>query len=330
MKYIKYIIPVLIIFLTIGFAATNVTLSITGDAYIASDLEDFEVYISSIKLDGVEDITLLKSSTEFVYTTNGGNGTTNIIEFAITNASTKFDADVNIECSDVDETLTITKTFDSSTYLSSMSSRSGTVKIYADGVTQNTANLTCTINATPIERTEYGEGEVPDKLIHNLKSNYLDSDASGSVTIVDEVVFNDEKFYIAYFSNDEVELIAQYNIGVNFRQSSETNYVTIMDDTSVLFTSGGAKNYSLLNKTLNNHNTNISSYMKTSIKTLLQFLPFIKNTFLHNYHNGFIEGNNNFIKVIKRIAFGFRSFRRFKARIMICKGLLKIKKIANA
>ena len=70
--------------------------------------------------------------------------------------------------------------------------------------------------------------------------------------------------------------------------------------------------------------------MKTSIKTLLQFLPFIKNTFLHNYHNGFIEGNNNFIKVIKRIAFGFRSFRRFKARIMICKGLLKIKKIANA
>ena len=89
------------------------------------------------------------------------------------------------------------------------------------------------------------------------------------------------------------------------------------------------KNYSLLYKTLNYHNANISSYMKTSIKTLLQFLPFIKNTFLHNYHNGFIEGNNNFIKVIKRIAFGFRSFRRFKARIMICKGLLKIKKIAN-
>lgn len=89
------------------------------------------------------------------------------------------------------------------------------------------------------------------------------------------------------------------------------------------------KNYSLLYNTLNNFNHNISSYMKTSIKTLLEFLPFIKNTFNNNYHNGFIEGNNNFIKLIKRIAFGFRSFRRFKARIMICKGLLKIKKIAN-
>lgn len=40
------------------------------------------------------------------------------------------------------------------------------------------------------------------------------------------------------------------------------------------------------------------------------------------------KGNNNFIKVIKRIAFGFRSFRRFKARIMICKNLLSIKKVS--
>ena len=37
------------------------------------------------------------------------------------------------------------------------------------------------------------------------------------------------------------------------------------------------------------------------------------------------------IKVLKRIAFGFRSFKRFKARIMICKGLVKINtKKANA
>ena len=71
--------------------------------------------------------------------------------------------------------------------------------------------------------------------------------------------------------------------------------------------------------------------MKTSIKTLKKYLPYIKNTLNNPYHNGFVEGNNNFIKVIKRIAFGFRSFRRFKARIMICKGLVKInRKKANA
>ena len=75
----------------------------------------------------------------------------------------------------------------------------------------------------------------------------------------------------------------------------------------------------------------LSDYMKTSLKTLIEFKNYIFNTFDNRYHNGYIEGNNNFIKVIKRIAFGFRSFRRFKARIMICKGLLTpIKKEVNA
>lgn len=82
---------------------------------------------------------------------------------------------------------------------------------------------------------------------------------------------------------------------------------------------------------INEVNELVSDYMKTSIKTLTEFKENIYNTFKTNYHNGFIEGNNNFIKVLKRIAFGFRSFRRFKARIMICKGLIKMnKKKANA
>ena len=62
--------------------------------------------------------------------------------------------------------------------------------------------------------------------------------------------------------------------------------------------------------------------MKISIKTLKGYINYIKNTLSNSYHNGYIEGNNNFIKTLKRIAFGFRSFRRFKARIMICKGLI--------
>ena len=88
--------------------------------------------------------------------------------------------------------------------------------------------------------------------------------------------------------------------------------------------------YSKLINSIKHNYKYISSYMKTSIKTIKQYLPYIKNTFENKYNNGFIEGNNNFIKVIKRIAFGFRSFRRFKARIMICKGLINIKKEAYA
>ena len=84
--------------------------------------------------------------------------------------------------------------------------------------------------------------------------------------------------------------------------------------------------YNDLKTTLNSNYKNISTYMKTSIKTLKKYLYYIKNTLNNPYHNGFVEGNNNFIKVLKRIAFGFRSFHRFKARIMICKNLLHMKR----
>ena len=88
-------------------------------------------------------------------------------------------------------------------------------------------------------------------------------------------------------------------------------------------------NFNVLDVTLNKKFNNLSEYIKTSIKTIKGYTEYIKNTFNTGYHNGYAEGNNNFIKVLKRIAFGFRSFRRFKARIMICKNLLYIKK-ANA
>ena len=81
-------------------------------------------------------------------------------------------------------------------------------------------------------------------------------------------------------------------------------------------------NLSVLETTLNTKYNNISEYMKTSVKTLKLYLEYIKNTFTTSCHNGYVEGNNNFIKVLKRVAFGFRSFTRFKARIMICKGLI--------
>ena len=78
--------------------------------------------------------------------------------------------------------------------------------------------------------------------------------------------------------------------------------------------------------TLNYKSNKLSNYMKTAVQTLKKYLPHIKNTLSNPYSNGFVEGNNNFIKVLKRIAFGFRTFRRFKTRIMICKNLLHMKK----
>ncbi|MEG1821270.1 MAG: transposase, partial [Malacoplasma sp.] len=84
-----------------------------------------------------------------------------------------------------------------------------------------------------------------------------------------------------------------------------------------------SKDKTKFDEIISNSYTNISTYMITSLNTLKEYKEYIHNTIDSNLTNGKMEGNNNLIKVIKRIAFGFRSFRRFKARIMIIVGLLK-------
>ena len=55
----------------------------------------------------------------------------------------------------------------------------------------------------------------------------------------------------------------------------------------------------------------------TACLTMLKnWEPFILNAFDCPYSNGFTEGVNNKIKVLKRIAFGYRSFRNFRIRIL--------------
>ncbi|KPL58657.1 transposase, partial [Rossellomorea vietnamensis] len=52
-------------------------------------------------------------------------------------------------------------------------------------------------------------------------------------------------------------------------------------------------------------------------QTLKNWQIEILNSFMYNYSNGFLEGINNLTKVMKRNAFGFRSFTRFRAKILL-------------
>ena len=53
------------------------------------------------------------------------------------------------------------------------------------------------------------------------------------------------------------------------------------------------------------------------LKSMSQWNDYIVNAFLLPYSNGFIEGCNNKIKVLKRISFGLRNFERFRVRILL-------------
>ena len=61
----------------------------------------------------------------------------------------------------------------------------------------------------------------------------------------------------------------------------------------------------------------ISSTLRTSLKTLRKHLPYIANSFIYSYNNGRIEGINNKIKVLNRVAYGYRNFNNYRSRIMI-------------
>ena len=52
-------------------------------------------------------------------------------------------------------------------------------------------------------------------------------------------------------------------------------------------------------------------------KTIQNWLPYIVNSFIDKrFSNGFTEGLNNKIKVIKRVAFGYKNFSFFRLRLM--------------
>ena len=52
---------------------------------------------------------------------------------------------------------------------------------------------------------------------------------------------------------------------------------------------------------------------------ILENTPYEEERFKlkYDYMNAMVEGKNSKIKVIKRVSYGYRSFRNFKARIML-------------
>ena len=72
---------------------------------------------------------------------------------------------------------------------------------------------------------------------------------------------------------------------------------------------------SLKNWCLEGGNCNIARFIKCS-KTMSEWSQSILNSIEFPYTNGPIEGMNNKIKVLKRISYGVRNFKRFRNRII--------------
>lgn len=167
MRKIKYLIPIIILFLTIGFASVNSSLSMRGDTLVHSDIEDFSVYFSNVKVNGEKDLSLVKTSKELDFTTILEElGNTYIIEYEITNGSSAFDAEVSISCSESNDYLEVINEFNSEIPIKAKESQTGTlslkkIKTNASDIIYN--KVSCKIIAEPIEIPNEGSGEVSDE-----------------------------------------------------------------------------------------------------------------------------------------------------------------------
>ena len=70
-------------------------------------------------------------------------------------------------------------------------------------------------------------------------------------------------------------------------------------------------------------NVNISYKMVKVLKLYKDNLKYIENSFKYDINNGIIEGTNNLIKCLKRVAFGYRKYDHFIARIFLIHGIIK-------
>ena len=222
MRKMKYLIGILLLFMVIGFATVTVSLSLSGNARLTGDIGDFKVYFSDVKMNDEQNLRLVKSETEIIFDVLLQEiGTTYKISYDVTNASSMFDANLSVSCTQGDEYVSVINDFDSST-LPALTTRTGDLtikKLKAYGSdTNKDYTITCSIVASPVERDSQASGEV----ISPIKPLEL--------SIGDVISIAGENFNVISQTDTTVTMLAQYNLGTDYRQSTTENYVTFSSD----------------------------------------------------------------------------------------------------
>lgn len=123
-----------------------------------------------------------------------------------------------------------------------------------------------------------------------------------------------------YSSNFGKEVTQKYI--VDYLINTDKSFKASYDVYQAIINSIKDKDFIKFKTIIHAKNDLLSDNMKQTIKTYIHFEKYIENSFYYDINNGIIEGTNNLIKCIKRIAFGYKRFDHFVARIMLIKGLL--------
>ena len=133
-----------------------------------------------------------------------------------------------------------------------------------------------------------------------------------------------------YFKHSRKLLLSKYDKLKDEKQKEELNYILInySEDLRIAYRekeemlkiiqmSEKEKAIECLNTWIKRNLESDIPALKNCAKTYFNWVTEIKNALKVPYSNGPMEGYNNKIKTLKRIAFGFRNFKHFKARILL-------------
>lgn len=156
------------------------------------------------------------------------------------------------------------------------------------------------------------------KLCYKSNSNYNKLKDYWKLIVKNEHELSDEKKYSKHFKKEiSQKEIVQYLINTN--SELKATYECYQG----LINSIKDKDFKKFKSIVLYSNKNISDKMKQALKLYNNNLKYIENSFKYDINNGIIEGTNNLIKCLKRIAFGYRKYDHFIARIFLIKGIIK-------
>ena len=156
------------------------------------------------------------------------------------------------------------------------------------------------------------------KLCYKTNPNYNKLKDYWKLIVKNENDLSEKKEYAKHFKKE----MSQKDI-VNFIINTDKTLKVTYETYQGLINSIKNKDFNKFKSIIHHPNNNISDKMKQALKLYRNNEKYIENSFKYDINNGRIEGTNNYIKCIKRIAFGYRKFSHFKARILLNKGIIK-------
>ena len=156
------------------------------------------------------------------------------------------------------------------------------------------------------------------KLCYKSNSYYNKLKNYWKLILKNENDLSSEKKYSKYFRKEmSQQEIVQFLVNTN--KTLKTTYQCYQG----IINSIKENDFNKFKNIVLHKNKSISDKMKQALKLYNENINYIENSFKYDINNGIIEGTNNLIKCIKRIAFGYKRFDHFVTRIFLIKGTLK-------